>query len=68
MRVKIALFVILIFTYSIYYLLESIGVNEHHDVLVWAFLTSVTFLLTLLIDVYLFFAIAKEDAYKWGID
>jgi uncharacterized BrkB/YihY/UPF0761 family membrane protein len=68
MRTKIALIVIFLFTYLIYYLLNIIGVNEHHDNLIWAFATSIVFLLTLLIDVYLFFAIAKEDAYKWDID
>ena len=68
MRVKIALVVIIMFTYLVYYLLESIGVNAHHDNIVWALMTSIAFLVTLLIDVYLFFAIAKEDAFKWGID
>ena len=48
MRVKIALVVIIMFTYLVYYLLESIGVNAHHDNIVWALMTSIAFLVTLL--------------------
>ena len=65
MRVKIALLVIFIFTYLVYFFLDFLGVNEHHSDIIWAGLTSIALLTTLLIDVFLFFAIAKEDAYKW---
>lgn len=65
MKTVLALFSIAVFTAVVGAILVTIGVGEHHTNPVWAVGTSIVFLVTLLIDVWLFFAIAGEEAYKW---
>ena len=67
MKTKLALLVICGFTYCAYIVLNMIGIEEHHTDIVWAAVTSVAFLAILLIDVWMFFAIAGEEAYKWDV-
>lgn len=67
MKTKIALLVIAVFTYGAYTILNLIGIGEHHTDIVWAAASSITFLIILLLDVWMFFAIAGEEAYKWNI-
>jgi hypothetical protein len=67
MKTKLALLVIAIFTYCAYYILNLIGIGEHHTDIVWAAASSIVFLTILLVDVWVFFAIAGEEAYKWNI-
>lgn len=67
MKTKLALLTIAIFTGAIGYLLYFIGVGDHHFNILWALGTSVVFLIVLLIDVWLFFAIAGEEAYQWKV-
>jgi len=45
--------------------LVMLGVEQHHTNPVWAIGTAIVFLVTLLIDVWMFFAIAGEEAYQW---
>ncbi len=55
------------FTGAIGYILNAFGVGDHHTDPLWALGTAVVFLIVLLIDVWMFFAIAGEEAYKWKI-
>lgn len=65
MKTKLALLSIAVFTSIVGVVLYQLGVGELHDNIWWALGTSVAFLVTLLIDVWMFFAIAGEDAYAW---
>ena len=68
-RVQQAILAIALFTCVSGYLLHSIiGISEHHSNLLWALGTSVVFLIILLINVWMFFAISGEDAFKWDPD
>ena len=67
MKTQLALLVIAIFTGAVGFTLYLLGVGDHHFNPIWALGTSVVFLVVLLIDVWLFFAIAGEEAYKWKI-
>lgn len=67
MKTQLALLVIAIFTGAVGFALYLLGVGDHHFNPIWALGTSVVFLVVLLIDVWLFFAIAGEEAYKWKI-
>jgi hypothetical protein len=67
MKTPLALLSIAIFTGIVGFILYSTGVGDHHLNPLWAFGTSIVFLAVLLIDVWMFFAIAGEDAYKWKV-
>ena len=67
MKTSLALLCIAIFTGIVGFILYVIGVGDHHLNPFWALGTSVVFLIVLLIDVWMFFAIAGEDAYRWKI-
>ncbi len=67
MKTKLALLAIAAFTSVTGFALYSLGVGDHHTNLLWAAGTSVTFLVILLIDVWMFFAIAGEEAYEWKV-
>lgn len=67
MKTKLALLAIAGFTYGAYLILNMIGIGEHHTDIVWALASSIAFLSILLIDVWMFFAIAGEEAYRWDI-
>lgn len=67
MKTPLALLSIAIFTGIVGFILYSTGVGDHHLNTLWAFGTSIVFLAVLLIDVWMFFAIAGEDAYKWKV-
>ena len=67
MIIILALLAIIVFTSAVGFVLYSIGVGEHHTDVVWALGTSIVFLVTLLIDVWMFFAIAGEEAYQWKV-
>jgi hypothetical protein len=67
MKTTLALLAIIVFTSAVGFVLYSIGVGEHHTDVVWALGTSIVFLVTLLIDVWMFFAIAGEEAYQWKV-
>ena len=65
-RVQQALLAIAVFTGVSGYILHAfVGVSEHHANPLWALGTAVVFLIILLIDVWMFFAISGEDAFKW---
>ncbi len=65
MRTLSALIAIALFTSVVGIGLVSLGVEQHHTNPIWAIGTSIVFLITLLIDVWMFFAIAGEEAYQW---
>ena len=67
MKTVLALFSIAAFTAVVGFILVTLGVGEHHTDPIWAVGTSIIFLVTLLIDVWMFFAIAGEEAYKWEV-
>ena len=67
MKTPIALLSIAIFTGIVGFVLYSIGVGDHHSDPLWALGTSIVFLAVLLIDVWMFFAIAGEEAYQWKV-
>ena len=66
MKTKLALLVIALFTGAVGYGLYLLGIGSHHKEILWALGSSVAFLITLLVDVWLFFAIAGEEAYQWN--
>jgi hypothetical protein len=65
MKTFSALVAIAVFTSLVGYALVLLGVEAHHQEPLWAIGTSIVFLVTLLIDVWMFFAIAGEEAYQW---
>ena len=65
MKTFTALIAIAIFTSLVGIVLVQLGVEAHHSNPLWALGTSIVFLVTLLIDVWMFFAIAGEEAYQW---
>lgn len=65
MKTKLAILAIAIFTSIVGFVLHQLGVGEMHSNPLWALGTSVIFLVTLLINVWMFFAIAGEEAYSW---
>jgi hypothetical protein len=67
MKTPFALLSITIFTGIVGFILYSMGVGDYHSDPLWALGTSVVFLTVLLIDVWMFFAIAGEEAYQWKI-
>ena len=67
MKTKLALLAIVAFTSVVGVIMVSLGVAEHHTNIVWALGTSIVFLITLLVNVWMFFAIAGEEAYQWKI-
>ena len=68
-KVKLAVLAIAVFTSASGYILHSlVGIGEHHANPLWALGTSVIFLIILLIDVWMFFAISGEDAFKWDTE
>ena len=67
MKTPLALLAIAVFTGVVGAILYFIGVGDHHLNPLWALGTSIIFLIVLLIDVWMFFAIAGEEAYKWKI-
>jgi hypothetical protein len=67
MKTPLALLSIVIFTGIVGFILHSMGVGGHHSDPLWAFGTSIAFLTVLLIDVWMFFAIAGEEAYSWKV-
>ena len=68
MKTPLALLAITLFTASVGFVLHAIiGVGAHHSDPLWALGTSIVFLIVLLIDVWMFFAIAGEEAYRWKV-
>ena len=67
MKTYLALLAVAAFTSVVGYVLYNLGVGDHHTNIAWAAATSVAFLITLLIDVWLFFAVAGEDVYRWDV-
>ena len=65
MKTKLALLAIVTFTLAVGFTLNALGVGDNHSNIIWALVTSVAFLITLLVDVWMFFAIAGEEAYEW---
>jgi hydrogenase-4 membrane subunit HyfE len=65
MKTFLALVSIAAFTSVVGYVLVLSGIEAHHQEPLWAIGTSIIFLVTLLIDVWMFFAIAGEEAYQW---
>jgi len=65
MKTQLALLTIAIFTGAVGFVLYIAGVGDHHFEPLWALGTSIAFLAVLIIDVWLFFAIAGEEAYEW---
>ena len=65
MKTFSALIAIAAFTSLVGVVLVMLGVEQHHTNPIWAIGTAIVFLITLLIDVWMFFAIAGEEAYQW---
>ena len=65
MKTLSALLAIAVFTSIVGFILVKAGVEAHHTEPLWAIGTGIVFLITLLIDVWMFFAIAGEEAYQW---
>ena len=65
MKTFSALLAIALFTSLVGVVLVALGVEQHHTNPIWAIGTSIIFLVTLLIDVWMFFAIAGEEAFEW---
>ena len=65
MKTFSALVAIAAFTSLVGVVLVMLGVEQHHTNPIWAIGTAIVFLITLLIDVWMFFAIAGEEAYQW---
>lgn len=65
MKTFTALVSIALFTSLVGAALVMLGVEQHHTNPIWAVGTAIVFLVTLLIDVWMFFAIAGEEAYQW---
>lgn len=65
MKTFLALVSIALFTSIVGFGLVTLGVEQHHLNPLWAIGTSIVFLITLLINVWMFFAIAGEEAYQW---
>ena len=53
------------FTAICIYALVWLGVGAHHQDPLWALGTSVAFIAILVIDVWMFFAIAKDEPFRW---
>ena len=60
-----AFLAVLVFTALCGYGLVQLSVGAHHTDPLWALGTSVAFLTILVIDVWLFFAIAKDEPFRW---
>ena len=43
----------------------ELNVGAHHSDPAWALGTAIGFLVLLITDVWLFFAVAKDDPFKW---
>ena len=68
MKTPVALLAITLFTAAVGFILHSgLDVGAHHTDPLWALGTAIVFLVVLLIDVWMFFAIAGEEAYRWKI-
>ena len=67
-KVQQALLAIVAFTGVSGFILYALGAGDHHTNPLWALVTSIIFLVILLIDVWMFFAISGEDAFKWDPD
>jgi len=65
MKTFSALVSIALFTSLVGFVLVTSGIEAHHQEPLWAIGTATVFLVTLLIDVWMFFAIAGEEAYQW---
>lgn len=59
------LLAITIFTALVVWGALQLNVGAHHTDPLWALGTSVGFLVMLIIDVWLFFAVAKDDPFRW---
>ncbi|MES9860914.1 MAG: hypothetical protein ABW157_20705 [Candidatus Thiodiazotropha sp. LLP2] len=60
-----ALFFVLLFTTASGWGLVQLGVGEHHTDPLWALGTSISFIMILLVNVWMFFAIAKDEPFRW---
>ena len=60
-----AFLAVLVFTALCGYGLVHLGVGEHHTDPLWALGTSIAFLTILVTDVWLFFAVAKDEPFRW---
>jgi len=60
-----AFLAVLVFTALCGYGLVQLGVGDHHADPLWALGTSIAFLTILVIDVWLFFAVAKDEPFRW---
>jgi len=60
-----AFLAVLVFTALCGYGLVQLGVGEHHTDPLWALGTSIAFLTILVTDVWLFFAVAKDQPFRW---
>lgn len=56
---------IVIFTTLVVFGALELRVGMHHSDPLWALGTAVGFLMLLITDVWLFFAVAKDEPFKW---
>jgi len=47
--------------------LVELNVGAHHSDPLWAVGTALAFVTILIVDVWLFFAIAKDEPLRWGV-
>lgn len=53
------------FTAICVYGLVLLGVGEHHQNPIWALGTATALITILIVDVWMFFAIAKDEPFRW---
>lgn len=57
--------VVAAFTALCIYGLVLLDVGAHHQDPLWAFGTALAFITILIVDVWMFFAIAKDEPFRW---
>lgn len=60
-----ALFLVAVFTAVCGWGLVQLNVGAHHSDPLWALGTAAAFITILLIDVWMFFAVAKDEPFRW---
>ena len=56
---------ILVWTVIVVFIAELLDIGAHHDNIFWALGTSIAFIIWLVSSVAMFFAVAKDDPFKW---
>jgi hypothetical protein len=60
-----ALLAVILFTVACGWGLVQLDVGSHHSDPIWALGTAIVFISILLVNVWMFFAIAKDEPFRW---